>query len=86
MEHYGNIYPLFIAVVMLAQILPAPSIWLGLVYFIPSIFGLAICGILWRRLPSIPSEKRAVYKSNLLGFLALELALTGVVITLIRWP
>jgi hypothetical protein len=71
---------------MSTQILPAPSIWLGLVYFVPSVLGFIIWCILWRRMPSIPSEKRAVYKSNLLGFIALELALTGVVITLIRWP
>lgn len=68
------------------SILPAASFYAALLYYIPTAAELVVFAILWKRRVTIPADARPRYRANVLGFLAIVMAITGAVTMLIRWP
>lgn len=67
-------------------LLPAPNVFATLLYYIPTLAEVIVFAVLWKRRLAVPASERARYRANVLGYLAIVMALTGAVTLLIRWP
>lgn len=67
------------------QVLPAPRPWVGLVYLIPGLIGIAFALIRLKRAQLYPEEERGKAFRTSLQLLALFILLTSVTGSLVQW-
>jgi hypothetical protein len=68
------------------RILPAPTWWFALLYFVPTLVELYVVYVWWKRVPSYAVADQPRVRSNVLGATALIFAVAGIVALMLKSP